>query len=80
MRAPPLPKGSFVLAVQVDHTTKSLLIDGRPHVGMGFYLVSRSGAPPSSCTCLALLLAATDTGCVLATRTALGVHITPITT
>jgi hypothetical protein len=45
MRAPPLPKGSFVQAVQVDHTTKSLLIDGRPHVGMGFYLVSRSGAP-----------------------------------
>lgn len=38
MRAPPLPAGSSVLPVQVDHTTKSLLVDGRPHAGVGFYL------------------------------------------
>eukprot|EP01051_Picozoa_sp_SAG22_P010778 SAG22_NODE_990_length_6131_cov_3.233588_4_plen_414_part_00 len=34
MRAPPLAKGSFVQAVQVDHSTKSLLVDGRPFSGM----------------------------------------------
>ena len=38
MRAPPLPRGSFVSPVQVDHSTKSLLIDGRPYSGVGFYL------------------------------------------
>ena len=37
-RAPPLPAGSSVLPVQVDHSTKSLLVDGRPHAGTGFYL------------------------------------------
>ena len=38
MRAPPVPQGSSVLPVQVDHSTKSLLVDGRPHSGTGFYL------------------------------------------
>lgn len=38
MRAPSLPSGSTVLPVQVDHSTKSLLVDGRPHSGTGFYL------------------------------------------
>lgn len=37
-RAPPLPAGSTVLPVQVDHSIKSLLVDGRPHAGTGFYL------------------------------------------
>eukprot|EP01043_Picozoa_sp_COSAG02_P058498 COSAG02_NODE_7290_length_3083_cov_1.681300_4_plen_451_part_01 len=37
MRAPPLPLASSVLAVQVDHSTKSLLIDGRLWAGAGFY-------------------------------------------
>jgi hypothetical protein len=37
-RAPPLPTGSSVLPVQVDHSIKSLLVDGRPHAGTGFYL------------------------------------------
>jgi hypothetical protein len=37
-RAPPLPAGSSVLPVQVDHSIKSLLVDGRPHAGTGFYL------------------------------------------
>ena len=30
MRAPPLPRGASALPVQVDHTTKSLLVDGVP--------------------------------------------------
>ena len=37
MRAPPLPSASSVLAIQVDHSTRSLLIDGRPWAGAGFY-------------------------------------------
>jgi hypothetical protein len=37
-RAPPVPAGSSVLPVQVDHSIKSLLVDGRPHAGTGFYL------------------------------------------
>ena len=37
MRAPPLALASSVLAVQVDHSTKSLLIDGRLWAGAGFY-------------------------------------------
>jgi len=37
MRATPLPVNSSVLAVQVDHSTSSLLVDGRLHAGSGFY-------------------------------------------
>jgi hypothetical protein len=37
MRAPPLPAGSFVQAVQVDHSTRSLAVDGRPFNGIGWY-------------------------------------------
>ena len=37
MRAPP-PASSSVLAVQVDHTTKSLLVDGRVWSGQGWYI------------------------------------------
>eukprot|EP01052_Picozoa_sp_SAG31_P026982 SAG31_NODE_2486_length_5622_cov_3.274489_2_plen_451_part_00 len=37
MRAPRLPRNSSVLAVQVDHSTKSLLVDGRLWAGSGFY-------------------------------------------
>ena len=35
MRAPPLPAGSFVQPVQVDHSTRSLSVDGRPFNGVG---------------------------------------------
>ena len=38
MRAPPLPAGSFVQAVQVDHSTRSLSVDGRPFNGIGWYM------------------------------------------
>ena len=38
MRAPPLGPKATAAAVQVDHTTKSLLVDGRPYEGVGFYL------------------------------------------
>ena len=37
MRAPP-PASPSVLAVQVDHTTKSLLVDGRVWSGQGWYI------------------------------------------
>ena len=37
MRAPP-PSSPSVLAVQVDHTTKSLLVDGRVWSGQGWYI------------------------------------------
>ena len=37
MRAPP-PASPSVLAVQVDHTTKSLLVDGRIWSGQGWYI------------------------------------------
>ena len=37
MRAPPLPAGSFVQPVQVDHSTRSLRVDGRPFQGIGWY-------------------------------------------
>ena len=37
MRAAPLPRGSSVLAVQVDHRTSTLRIDGRLWAGSGFY-------------------------------------------
>lgn len=43
-RAPPLPEGSRVLPVQVDHTRKSLLIDGRTHHGVGWYMDFAVGA------------------------------------
>lgn len=38
MRVPPPPRGSFISPVQVDHGTKSLLLEGRPYDGVGFYL------------------------------------------
>jgi hypothetical protein len=38
MRAPRLPSGSFVQPVQVDHSTRSLRVDGRPFNGIGWYL------------------------------------------
>lgn len=37
MRAPPLPAGSSVQAVQADATTRSLIVDGRPYTSIGFY-------------------------------------------
>jgi hypothetical protein len=37
MRVPPPSATSAVLPVQVDHHIKSLLVDGRPHFGNGFY-------------------------------------------
>jgi hypothetical protein len=37
MRALPLATGSTVQAVQVDHTTRGLLVDGRPYTSIGFY-------------------------------------------
>jgi hypothetical protein len=40
MRAPPLPSGSFVQAVQVDHSTRSLTVDSRPFNGVGWYATS----------------------------------------
>ena len=50
MRAPPLPRGSTVLPVQVDHSIKSLLVDGRPHSGTGFYLDEVLGHPQGAYT------------------------------
>ena len=38
MRAPPLPAGSFVQPGQVDHSTRSLRVDGRQFNGVGWYL------------------------------------------
>ena len=38
LRAPPLPKGSPVLAVQVDHFERALRVDGRRYAGIGWYL------------------------------------------
>ena len=38
MRAPPLPKSSFVQPVQVDHATRGLRVDGRQFNGIGWYL------------------------------------------
>ena len=37
-RAPPLPASSAVLPVQVDHSRRSLLVDGRTWRGVGFYM------------------------------------------
>jgi hypothetical protein len=37
-RAPPLPASSTVLPVQVDHSRRSLLLDGRIWRGIGFYM------------------------------------------
>jgi hypothetical protein len=37
MRAPPV-NNSFIQPVQVDHFTRSLLVDGRPFNGVGWYL------------------------------------------
>jgi hypothetical protein len=38
IRAPPLPSGSFVQPVQIDHSSRSLSVDGRPFNGVGWYL------------------------------------------
>ena len=44
MRAPPLPNSSSALPVQVDHATRGLRVDGRPYVGIGWYLDGMGGA------------------------------------
>ena len=40
---PPPPASSFALAVQIDHTSRSLLVDGRVHSGNG-YCINYIGA------------------------------------
>ena len=43
MRAPPLPNSSAALPVQVDHAARGLRVDGRPYVGIGWYLDGMGG-------------------------------------
>lgn len=43
MRAPPLSNSSSALPVQVDHAARGLRVDGRPYVGIGWYLDGMSG-------------------------------------
>ena len=48
MRAPPLPSTSSALPVQVDHSTRGLRVDGRPYLGVGWYLDGLAGAGDGS--------------------------------
>ena len=43
MRAPSLPNSSAAIPVQVGHAARGLRVDGRPYLGVGWYLDGMSG-------------------------------------